>query len=89
MSNYKGSRAVIWKFLDGLPEHKVVAGVDLSGIDKRWGKSPSADGECIDSQGNWITRLHPATWEKYQRYGWVTKTRTLTKKGLKEYKRSV
>jgi hypothetical protein len=85
MSNYKGSKAVVWKFLDGLPKHEVAAGMDLSGIDKQWGGSTSVDGECIDIQGDWVTRLHPATWEKYYRYGWITKARTLSKKGLKAY----
>lgn len=83
-----GSRAVIWKYLDGLPDGEVVAGVGLSGMDRAWGGSPNEDGVCVDDQGNWVTRLHPATWERYMRYGWVTKRRTLSAKGLKEYHRS-
>jgi hypothetical protein len=83
---HKGSRAKIWKFLDGLPYYAVVVGADLSGLNKRpFAGAPNADGKCVDSQGNWVTRLHPETWKRYMGYGWVTKKHTLTKKGLRTY----
>jgi hypothetical protein len=83
---HKGSRAKIWKFLDMRPLSEIVVGADLCGLNKRpFAGAPNADGKCRDDQGNWVTRLHPATWKRYMECGWVTETRTLTKKGLQYY----
>jgi len=78
MSNYKGSKAKLWKFLDGIPKQEVVVGMDLTEIDKQWGG-------CLSPENPKDLLLHPATWEKYYRYGWITRARTLSKKGLRTY----
>jgi len=81
MSNYKGSQTTLWKFLSGIPKQEVVVGMDLAEMDKQWGG-------CLVNPENLMYServLHPATWEKYYRYGWITRARTLSKKGLRTY----